>query len=149
MVNKMAENKTNNEFKAKCNVNIMLDLTKYQEVRDYVEAEFKRMSLFNPNISKNNMQHLYIRELPIKTIITVGDKMKINEHGHVEVYPKEMFDNYSMSKVDVPSQLAGNIRTTFEQTLSGMTTEDKQEYEKKRAVLTARYTPTPMMSRVA
>lgn len=143
----MAE-KQNNYFKAKINVNTIVALIRYPEIKEDINKRLDQIALDNPDGRRAPSAMMANRLLHRGQTIQFGDKLELNENGHVLTYPKELFEQYSKRIIEMPCQMQGNVTKMFDETIQRMTAEDAEEYEQKRDIKTARFLPTPIMELV-
>lgn len=135
-------------FKARVNVNIVIPVEHYPEVKANIKAHMERIAEFEPGANKITPTSVAYRPIMAGTVLTFGDKIELTDDGLIAVYPVSLFDSLKDRKVEMPCRMEGAVSEQLKAALNLLPEEERNYLESKRNNLTSRFIDTPIIERL-
>lgn len=143
----MTDVKQKATFKAVANVNFSVSLAKYPQMKAYNKIAEERLKESSPSARLTDTANLrYIQQ---GQEIVFGDELLVDEEfGTVTQYPKELFDIYSKSMVELPCKMKGHVEKEFNAMISRLPQEEQVTMMAKKQNYVQRFDVKPMLELV-
>lgn len=135
-------------FKARVNVNIVIPVEHYPEVKAKIKEHMERIAEFEPGANKITPTSVAYRPITAGTVLNFGDKIELTDDGLIKIYPVSLFNSLKDRIVEMPCPMDGDVVANFEKSLQNLPEYEVREREKRREFLTSRFINMPIIEKI-